>query len=290
MSVDILQNKIRKLKNPIAVDFSMLKEHIPQMYFVEGESFLFAYSSYVKALLEALKTVVPAVRFNFAALAVYGSDGVSVLMDLLKLAKDMGYYVFLDIPEALSRQSAEHMAEVLFELQMSWQFDGLVLSSYIGSDGIAPYVKYLNKSDQDLFVITRTSNRSAPEIQDLLTGSRLAHAAMADIIYRYAQPLITRCGYSRIALVTAASSADSLRMLRAKYKDLFMLLDGSDYPNANAKNCSNAFDRLGHGAIACVGQSVTAAWQNETEEDPLTAALHAAERMKKNILRYINIL
>jgi len=113
---------------------------------------------------------------------------------------------------------------------------------------------------------------------------------MADIIYRYAQPLTTRCGYSRIALVTAASSADSLRMLRAKYKDLFMLLDGSDYPNSNAKNCSNAFDRLGHGAIACVGQSVTAAWQNETEEDPLATAFRAAERMKKNISRYINIL
>jgi len=290
MSVDLLQNKIRKLKNPIAVDFSMLKEHIPQMYFVEGGSFLSAYSCYVKALLETLKSIVPAVRFNFAGLTIYGAEGANTLINLLKLAKSMGYYVFLDIPDALSRQSAEHMAKVLFEMQTSWQFDGLVLSSYIGSDGIVPYVEQLKESDKDIFVITRTSNRSAPEMQDLLTGSRLAHAAMADIIYRYAQPLTTRCGYSRIALVTAASSADSLRMLRAKYKDLFMLLDGSDYPNSNAKNCSNAFDRLGHGAIACVGQSVTAAWQNETEEDPLATAFRAAERMKKNISRYINIL
>ena len=92
--------------------------------------------------------------------------------------------------------------------------------------------------------------------------------------------------------MAAASSAESLRSLRAKYPRLFFLLDGFDYPNANAKNCSFAFDNLGHGAAACVGLSITAAWKEDGAEGEgyLEAACLAVERLKKNIQRYITIL
>ena len=290
MSIDKLQSKIRKMKCPVALDMFMPESHVPSAYFNTCDGFLSAYVCYVTDLLNTLHTVVPAVRLSFAMLSAYGLEGAKALSDLLHTAKKLGYYVFLDIPEALSRQSAKHLAKVFMDENANWVFDALVVSSYIGSDGIAPYVVELKKNDKDLFVVTRTSNKSAAEIQDLLSGSRLAHIAMADIVYRFAPEYVTRCGYSRVALVAGASSADSLRSLRTKYKDVFMLLDGSDYPNANAKNCSFAFDRLGHGAIACVGYSVTAAWQTEEGENHLDAAVGAVERMKKNVARYITIL
>ena len=64
---------------------------------------------------------------------------------------------------------------------------------------------------------------------------------------------------------------------------LFMLLDGADYPNSNAKNCSNAFDKFGHGAAACF--SVAGAWQQSESDgtDFVAQAVAAAERMKKNL-------
>ena len=150
----------------------------------------------------------------------------------------------------------------------------------------------LNKINKDLFVVVRTANRSAPELQDLLTGSRLVHLAAADIVKRFAEPMIAKCGYSNVAAVAAASSADSLRTLREKYKSIFMLLDGYDYPNANAKNCSAAFDKLGHGAAACAGTSVTAAWLDAPGEaqEYVSLAVEAAQRMKKNLTRYIVLL
>ena len=91
-------------------------------------------------------------------------------------------------------------------------------------------------------------------------------------------------------ILHGASNANSLKTLRGKYKSLFLLLDGYDYPNANAKNCSFAFDALGHGAAACAGVSIAGAWQTTEEEDPLAAALEAAERMRKNLTRYITVL
>ena len=109
---------------------------------------------------------------------------------------------------------------------------------------------------------------------------------------RYGADTAGKSGYTNVGILAAASSAESIRNLRMKYPKLFLLLDGFDYPNANAKNCSNAFDRSGHGAVVCAGTSITAAWK-ETESDGkdyVERALQSAERMKKNICRYITIL
>lgn len=292
MSIDKLQEKIRKCKNPSVVDFGVTPEQIPPQLLEAEGSFLKAYSRFCNELLKGLKGSVPAVRFSLNACAVLGPDGVDMLSGLLCTAKELGYYVFLDVPAALSAQEAEFSAERLFSEFSAFSLDAAIVNSYIGSDGLRPYISRVKTSDRALFAVVRTSNRTAPELQDLLTGSRLVHMANADIINILAEPFLGRCGYAHVALMAAASSADSLRTLRSKYKNLFLLLDGYDYPNANAKNCSYAFDKLGHGAAACGGTSITAAWKYD-EEDPadyVDAAIRAADRMKKNLTRYITVL
>ena len=292
MSVDRLQEKIRKLKNPSLVDFSVLPEHIPPHLMEEEGAFLPAYSRFCTQLLEQLADIVPAVRFSFGYFALLGSEGLELLEQLTKKARQQGYYVILDGPESLSAQSAQMSAQVLFADSCRWYFDALILSSYIGSDGIKPYVEEMKRNDKSLFIVLRTANRSAPELQDLLTGSRLVHMAAADIVNRLAEPRVGRSGYSRIGAVAGASSAHSLQSLRGKYDRLFLLLDGYDYSNSNAKNCSAAFDKLGHGAAACAGVSVTAAYLAEESDgrNYLECARRAAERMKKNLTRYVTIL
>lgn len=292
MSIDKLQDKIRKLKNPSVIDFGVLPEHIPPFLMEEEGSFVKAYGRFCRELLEGLQGVVPAVRFSLSAFALLGQDAMALLGNLLRFAKAQGYYVFLDIPGALSGQEADIAADTLFDDAAELTFDGIITSCYIGSDSLRPYAAKLKESDKDLFAVIRTSNKTAPELQDLLTGSRLVHMAAADIVNRFAEPLVSRCGYSRVAAVAGASSADSLRSLRTKYKNMFLLLDGYDYPNANAKNCSYAFDRLGHGAAACAGTSVTAAWQEQEGDsrEYVAFAVQATERMKKNLTRYVTVL
>lgn len=292
MSIDKLQEKIRKMKNPAVVDFSVLPQQVPP-FLVESEgSFLMAYIRFCDELMIGLESLVPAVRFSISYFSLFGSEGLCAMDQVLKLAREKGFYVFLDAPEALSSQLATMAADKLFGTGAEVCFDALTCTSYIGSDGMRPYIDLMRKNDKDFFVVIRTANRSAPELQDLLTGSRLVHMARADIVNRFAEAFMSRCGYSRIAVMAAASSADSLRSLRVKYPKLFLLLDGFDYPNSNAKNCSYAFDKLGHGAIACAATSVAAAWQAEESDgwQFVAQAVSAAERMKKNLTRYINIL
>lgn len=292
MSIDRLQEKIRKQKNPSVINFDILPDRIPPHLLREEGSFTKAYGRFCMELLDALRPIVPAVRFSFAGLALLGTDGLSTLARVLDYAKGLGYYTLLDVPEALSAQRAGENAKILFQEDTLWVCDGFIVSSYIGSDGLKPYAEGVKASGKDLFVVLRTANRSAAELQDLMTGSRLVHHAKADMADRFGKTLLGRCGFSQIAGVAPASSAGMLTTMRTKYKSMFLLLDGYDYPNANAKNCSCAFDQFGHGAAACAGNSVVGAWlDEETDEDEYAeAAVQAADRMKKNLTRYVTIL
>ena len=289
MSVDTLQEKIRKLKNPTMLELCPVAGDIPAVY-LEAESTAVAYSRYCRDLLAGLKELIPAVRVSFGAFALLGAEGMDALAEVLAFARKNGYYVALEAPELLSVKLAAATAEALLGKDSKFPCDGLIISGYPGSDVIKPFLSYCKEGKKDLFVVARTSNKSAPELQDLLTGGRLVHAAAADHVNRYGAETAGKFGYTRVGILAAASAAQSLKDLRAKYPKLFMILDGADYPNANAKNCANAFDKFGHGAIAVVGNGITCAWQQEEGGDPLACAVAAADRMKKNFNRYLTIL
>ncbi len=291
MSVDILQDKIRRTKNPSVLVLEAFPEWIPPCIQGGEESLERKYHSFGMELLSALKGTVPAVRFGFGSFGLLGKDGLTVLSALMAEAKSIGYYVLLDAPESLSALAAQNAAAVLSDAQSPYPCDGIIVSTYLGSDVIRPFAA-LCAEGKSVFPIVRTTNRSAPELQDLLTGGRLVHTAAADIVSRIGESTIGKCGYSQLGALASAGAADSLRSLRAKYKRMFLLLDGYDYPNANAKNCSYAFDNLGHGAAACAGSTLAAAWKQADSDGSNFAELSVQEalRMKKNLTRYITIL
>lgn len=288
--MDTLQNKIRKTKNPVAVVFLASQDRVPG-WLLEGRSFLEAYGIFCRELLAGLKGVAPAVRFAMGSFLLRGEAGVKLLMELMKEAGRLGYYVLADLPQMLSPAAAENVAESLGGDSI-WHWDGAVVCPYLGTDILKPFTALCREEKKDLFVVLRTSNKSAPELQDLITGARLVHIAAADLVNSLGHGLEEKCGYSRVAAVAAACGADSLRNLRSKYKQSFLLVDGYDYPGGNAKNSSLAFDELGHGAAVCVEQSVTAAWKQSPEEDRnfVQPAIEAAQRIKKNLSRYMTIL
>ncbi len=275
MSIDRLQDKIRKLKNPFLLELA------PELL---GEGDI---PDRCKALLEGLKGQIPGVRFRFGSFALLGPEGLLWLKELLACAKTQGYYVLLDSPALLSVSAARFAAKTIFEAGM-YPCDGLVIPGYLGSDIWKEFLPWCEKGDKDIFAVVRTGNKSAPEIQDLLTGSRLVHAAAADHVNRYTGGAMGKRGYSRVAVLAGASSLESLKTIRAKYPKLFILTEGLEYSGGNLKNCSAAFDKMGYGSAICVCPDVLC--PGEAGDDFVASAQAGADRMKKNIGRYVTIL
>ncbi len=287
MAIDLLQSKIRKTKNLSVVFFALDSRLVPPHLLV-GQDLFQAYGVFSTELMTALKGTVPALRFDMGSFAIAGSRGLELLSRLLCQAKDMGYYVLLDLPE-MNPGYALDMTPY-FQRDGLWKCDGLVVSSYGGSDGWKSLLSLCREEMMDIFVMVRSGNKSASEVQDLMTGGRLVHQAVAGNLNRHTGEFVGKYGYSRLAGVATAVSGPVCANLRSTYKQMFLLLDGYDYPNANAKNCSYAFDKLGHGAAACNGAGITAAWKEAPEIGHVEAALQAALRMKKNLGNYVTVL
>ena len=292
MSIDVLQEKIRKTKCPIMLELAASAAELPPNIVSESTDAAEAYARVCRELLDAMKGVVPAVRVSFSSFALLGAEGLTQLSSILKYAKKLGYYVTLDAPEILGVRAAQRTADILFTGDSPFPCDALVLLSYLGTDCVKPFLDFCKKDKKDIFVAIRTANRTAPELQDLLAGGRLVHIAAADLINRCADGLVEKCGYSPVGIMSAANAPDSLRTLRTKYPRLFLLVDGYSAVGANAKNCGYAFDKLGHGAIVCGGGSILRAWQQAESDgsDYIQQSQLCVERMKRNLSRYITIL
>lgn len=291
MSVDILQEKIRKAKNPLILDLSFLPEHIPA-HIRETLDDAQATMAYCCALINALKEEVVGVRFSFGQFAMMGPRGLIGLSELLTLCRQLELYTLLDSVEILTPWAADRGAATFFGADSEFSCDGLVLSPYIGTDGMKPFLPACKEGGKDLFFALRTANKSASDIQDLLTGSRHVHNAAADLVCRFGDAIVGKFGYSNLAGLASATAPGVLTDLRKRYTRLFLLVDGCDYPGGNARNAAYAFDRFGRGAAVCVGSSVTGAWYAAESDgrDFAEQAIKALERVKRNIARYVTIV
>lgn len=278
MSIDALQNKIRKKKNPSAIVLAPNRDQIPEGM-ETGE--------YLCALLTGLKELVPAVRLDPAAFLLI--CGMEVFERVLHQAKELGYYVILDWTRLEHPDEAKDSAGRILK-EERWPCDAVVISGYAGTDAVKHWHKAAGKT-RDVYVVVKTANKAGSELQDLQTGGRFVYTAAADLISGLGDGAMERCGYSRLAVMAGAYNGSSLKILREKYPKLFLLVDGLDESGCNARNASFAFDRLGHGALVCGGKSIVAAWKEvENCEDPVAAAVEAAERMKRNVTRYVTVL
>ena len=102
MSVDKLQEKIRKLKNPSLVELCMAPSELPAFLLEEEGSAAKAYGRFCRELVDGLNGLVPGIRVSFSSFALLGAEGITELQTILEYAKKAGFYVLLEAPQMMS--------------------------------------------------------------------------------------------------------------------------------------------------------------------------------------------
>ena len=307
MSIDVLQERIRKLKSPIMVGLDpylpILPRHIVRDAFDEyGQTLRGAAEAYYRfctELLDRLSPIVPAVKLQSACFEALGADGINQMQRISKYAKELGYYVLMDSMRGDVGSVAEIYAQAVFgsvsvgeTACQLYGCDGLTVNGYLGSDGIKPFLPYCKHDGKNVFILLKTSNKSSREVQDLLSGDRVVYTAMADLAMRWGSDLFGKNGYSEIGAVVGATFPQTMKLLREKYDRLFFVVPGYGAQGGTAKNVQFAFDRFGHGAIVSASRSIICAWQKDggDGENYLDCAEEAALKMKADIGKYVVIL
>ncbi|MBQ4565604.1 MAG: orotidine-5'-phosphate decarboxylase [Oscillospiraceae bacterium] len=307
MSIDVLQDKIRKMKNPVMFGLDpylpILPRHIVQEAFAQygqtPEAAAAAYYRFCTELLDALADIVPAVKIQSACFEALGADGICQMQRITRYAKEKGYYVLVDSMRGDIGNVAEIYAQAMFgsvsigeTSHRLYDIDALTVNSYLGSDGVKPFLPYCKKEGKNIFLLLKTSNKSSREVQDLLSGDRVVYTAMADLALRWGETMIGRHGYSEIGAVVGATFPQTMKLLREKYDRLFFLVPGYGAQGGTARNVQFAFDRFGHGAVVTASRSIICAWQLTGSDgtDYLDCARAAALKMKNDIGKFVSIL
>jgi orotidine-5'-phosphate decarboxylase len=175
---------------------------------------------FVALLLEAALPHVAAVKPNLAFFEAHGSAGLAAL-ERLRASVPGDVPVIADAKRGDIATTAAHQAVALFEAIGA---DAVTVNPYLGAEAIAPF---LDRADRFAYVLCRTSNPGAGELQDLVVEADDGASAPREQLHERVARLANGWGPGgTVGLVVGATAPDELRRIRSIAPGLPFLVPG----------------------------------------------------------------
>ena len=307
MSFDVLQDKIRAMKNPTVAGLDArieyVPEHIRRAAFEEHgvglKGACEAIYQFNVGLMDALCDIVPAVKPQAAYYENLGWQGMEMLERTIRYAKSKGLFVIADIKRGDIGSTATAYAEgwlsgasIEGHQFKSFDADCVTLNGYMGSDSIKPFLEAAKAEDKCAFVLVKTSNPGSGELQDVKTADgRTVYQVMGALNESIAAGTEGKYGFTMAGAVTGATYPEQIRQLRADLPHTFFLVPGYGAQGGTAADVKYAFDQQGHGAIVNSSRGIMCAWKKTGGDghDFAQAARSAAIAMRDDIAQFVTV-
>jgi orotidine-5'-phosphate decarboxylase len=194
----------------LCVGLDPVMDRLPQAILTADNPFFdFGY-----AIVEATTDLACAYKPNLGFWLAEGPAGLQALQDLIAEIPD-SIPVILDGKFNDIGHTAAAYAQAAFETLAA---DAVTANPYLGMDGIRPF---LDNGEYGAFLLARTSNASAPDLQDWEAGDRSLYEEVARLATGWDDDLPGTCG-----LVVGATYPDELKRLRQIAPKLPFLIPG----------------------------------------------------------------
>jgi len=254
-------------------------------HLLEGNRLGEAVERFCCAIIDAVAEHCIAVKPQAAYFEALREAASPVLWSVMRYARQAGLLVILDGKRNDIGSTADAYARAY--LRDDAPVDAITVNPYLGSNGVIPFVKTAAAEARGLFVLTKTSNPSSGELQDLrLSDSgKLVYEQMADLVARWGAELIGEYGYSSVGAVVGATYPEQLAELRARLPQTPFLVPGYGAQGATAQDVAAAFDERGLGAIVNSSRGIIFAYEkrNLPPTEFAQAAQAATVEMKNQI-------
>ncbi len=170
--------------------------------------------TFARTIVENTADVACAYKPNLGFWLAEGAAGIQALEELLDIVPDF-MPVILDGKFNDVGHTAEAYARAAFE---TLGVDAVTANPYLGLDTLQPF---LNSASQGAFLLARTSNPSAPDLQDLEVQGKTLYNAVAELAAEWDETLAGTCG-----LVVGATYPEELGAVREVAPNLPFLIPG----------------------------------------------------------------
>jgi len=307
MSFAKLQKKIDEFNNPTVVGLDPDLGHIPpdimetciKEYGETLEAASRAVILFNMGIIDAVCDIVPAVKPQSAYYERLGAHGVLALSLTCEYAASKGMYIIIDAKRGDIGSTAEAYSDAYLGTvkvgeseHMSFNADALTVNTYLGSDGLKPFIETAIEHDKAIFALVKTSNPSAAEIQDKQIGNvsqseplKVYHI-VGDLLEEISKDTIDEYGYSRAGAVVGATYPKEAELLRNRLKHTFFLVPGYGAQGGTAADAAYSFDKNGRGAVVNSSRGIIAAWKKHSThftDAARTEAIKMRDELRKVI-------
>lgn len=318
MMIDQLVKAIQKTKAPICVGLD------PQMSFIPDTVKVHAFEKYGetlegaaeaiwqfnKAIVDATCDLIPSVKPQIAMYEQYGIPGLQAFIKTVDYCKSKGLIVIGDVKRGdigstSAAYAAAHLGRVMVGEREYATFDEdfCTVNPYLGTDGVAPFLKECDAQDKGVFILVKTSNPSSGEFQDRLVivpsaqadgpsallgndgKERSLHKLVKNLdkevlkqfevrpLYEIVgekvaewanEPrLIGESGYSEVGAVVGATYPEMGKKLRKIMPKSFILVPGYGAQGGTGDDLVPFFNKDGLGAVVNSSRGIIAAYTKE---------------------------
>jgi len=285
---------VRKKQSVVVVGLDPAFDHFPPCLRPardSPEAAARAMANFCRAIVEATANTAVAVKPQIAFFERWGPCGLQALADVARFAKEKGLLVILDAKRGDIGSTAEAYAAAYLDTPGSGlTADAITVNPYLGADSMEPFLRRARDSGKGLFVLVRTSNPSAAQLQHrkLEDGAPL-YEAVAKLVREWGEQALDSSGYSNVGAVVGATAPEQLRGVRQILPQHWLLLPGYGAQGAGPLDVVAGFDDNGAGILVNAARSIIYAWERQREVDPegrnfAEAARRAAEEMRRAIM------
>lgn len=262
MIIDRLYESVEK-KGNVCVGLDTSVDYIPIELREKLGNTYDALFEFNKRIVDATYEYAACFKVQIAYYEALGLKGLDVYKRTLEYIRNKDAIVIADIKRGDIAATAGMYAKAHFE--GDFESDIITLSPYMGMDSLDPYLSYVKNKEKGVFVLVRTSNKGAADLQYIEDASgKKVYKHTGDMLYELGMSYMGSCGYGSIGGVVGCTHIDEGIELRERYKNMFFLIPGYG-AQGGAANDVAIYLRGGNGGVVNSSRGILLAYKNHED-------------------------
>lgn len=222
MIIDRLYDEVKK-KGFVCVGLDTHMDYIPKRFHNAGDvsDVVFAYN---KAIIDCTYDETAVYKLQIAYYEAMGLAGLKAYKRTLEYLREKKLLSIADVKRGDIAATAKEYAKAHFT--GDFEADFMTLSPYMGFDSITPYMDYIKNNEKGVFVLMRTSNPGAKDLEYLMSDGKPVYYHLGDGLQKYAEECMGECGFSSIGMVVGGTHSEEAVDIRKRYPNSFFLIPG----------------------------------------------------------------
>ncbi len=220
---------------------------------------------------------------QIAFFEAHGLPGLRAFVSVLVEARSRGCLIVADVKRGDIGSTASAYAKAFLEPGGDLEADCITVNPYLGRDALQPFVDAAHKAGKGLYVLVKTSNPGAVDLQDLpVDGGGHLYERTAALVHELGEPTVSAdTGLACVGAVVGATYPRDLVAMRERLPATPLLIPGLGAQGASPADVVAGFRTDGSGGVVNASRSIT--YPTASDGDWRTAVTAAARQSREDI-------